>query len=808
VFTENRGQVWGTDSAQHPEIKYYTVQGSPSVYFMDTTVSYVFARIDSSAAPDSLARVDMKFKNANANLRIRALDQREEVNNFYKAYLPGGREQVPNYNQLVSFNVWNNVDMVYGTNLKGLKYYFICKPGGGGNPATQIDLKYDGADSVKINGSGQLVIYTKLGNIVQPKAAAWQLDGSGNYQSLGWQPSYTLLGTNEVGFTSFGSFNSAYPLIIAVDWGDIFPAVVLNLDWSTYYGGSAMDQLNDVDVNQLNGSTYYSGWTLSSNWPHLLGAFQAQNSGGWDAVAIRCNTTGARVYATYYGTGLSNSSFGGQWAETGAVDATGNFFIGGRTAYVFMNITFPSQPPGSYMDTTYNGGPQDAFIAAFDSTGQLFWATYYGGSSTAITDAIYDLTFDGNGNLYAAMTVDSLTPSLFLVGAYNDSSDRAGMILKFDSNLYLKWATKFGTTNGGVVSRLITDAAGNLYATGIAKDSLPLKNLGGGAYMDSTLGGGQDAFIARFDVNDSLTWSTYFGGDTGLEYGNGIEIIFNEIYMYGATQSIDFPYYYSGPGTFIDSTYAGNRDLFISEFKANGQLLWSTFYGGSGNDSPGNIDNDISGNVYFTAGSTSTDFPLINAAGIYYDSTNAGGGDVVLFSFNQQKQPTWSTYFGGTSGDGLNEGLDVYGDSCLYICGSTSTTSSMASPFPLQFLGGAYWQGALNGTQTDGFISRFTLTPLILLGTDQVVGGASFSGNLAVLPNPSNGEFQVVVNSSSDNRRIEVYDMLGQLIESIVLPDGQNNQIVSLNLREQATGIYFIVLQDQTGTYSQKVIKQ
>src|SRR6202008_1728283 len=124
----------------------------------------------SSTHHDTLCRVDMKFVGANSGLKIRSMDVRSEYENFFLGHIPEGRSRVQNYDKLVSFNVWNNVDMIYGNNLKGLKYYFICKPGGGGGAYANVDLKYEGADSVKIDGSGQLVIYTKLGNIVQAKA--------------------------------------------------------------------------------------------------------------------------------------------------------------------------------------------------------------------------------------------------------------------------------------------------------------------------------------------------------------------------------------------------------------------------------------------------------------------------------------------------------------------------------------------------------------------------------------------------------------------------------------------------------------
>jgi hypothetical protein len=223
VYTENRGQLLNTSGDSVPQIRYYVMKGSPQVYFTDTAVSYVFAKLDtaSSTSNDTLARVDMKFVNANADLKIRSMDVRSDYENFFLGHIPEGRSLVPNYNKLVSFNVWNNVDMMYASNPMGMKYYFICKVGGGGGSFANIDLKYEGADSVKVDGSGQLVIYTKLGTIVQPKSAAWQLDATGNYIPLGWQFSYDIVATNEVKFTnsSFGIYNPSLPVIIEIDWG-------------------------------------------------------------------------------------------------------------------------------------------------------------------------------------------------------------------------------------------------------------------------------------------------------------------------------------------------------------------------------------------------------------------------------------------------------------------------------------------------------------------------------------------------------------------------------------------------------------
>ncbi len=818
VFTENRGQVFGSDSAMHPEIRYYSNKGEGSIYFADTSVSFVFARVDTSASHnDSLIRVDMKYVAVNSDLRIRAMDQRSGINNFYYSHIPGGRENVHEYDKLIEFNVWNGVDVVYGSNQKGLKYYFVCKPIGGGGSSSQVHLKYEGADSVKIGVSGELIIYTRFGNIVQPKAAAWQLDASGNYTSLGWQPSYQIVAANEVKFTGLGSYNSAYPLIIAVDRGSVFPVSILNLDWSTYFGGDYREAINDVDVSQTDGSTYYTGWTWStgSSFPATVGAYQTSNSGGIDAIAIRVDSLGQRLYSTSYGTTFTALP-STQAAYAGAVAANGNYFIGGHTnKNGTEHIGYPiSQPPGAYVDTSYAGSgftAYDAFFAGFNPTGGLIWATYYGGAGNNLDESVKDMAFDSNGNLYAVMSADTLTPRLPEAGAYNDTTLRGGMILKFDQNLALTWATMFSTKNGAT-NRIVFDGVGNFYVTGTAKDTLlPTVNPGGGAYFDTTLSGTSDAYIAKFNSADSLIWSTYFGG-SGTENGTALEVFSGELYVVGITSSGNLPFYY--PGTpYIDSTLGGSSDLFITHFKTNGQRLWTTYYGGSSTESVANIATDLLGNIYMTGSTLSSDFPFKNAPFIYGDSVFGGGAiaDVILLSFDPQNQRKWASYFGGLNqDDGL--GIDIYQNDKMYICGQTSTKSSMNPNFPTQNLGGlSYWQpqmgGVNEGAQYNGFISRFSLAPFINVSVYEP-NTVENNSSLMVFPNPSDGEFQILINSDSDNRKIEVYNSLGQLIQSVAVADGTASQPISLNLSEEATGVYFIVLKDDNGITSKKIIKQ
>ena len=57
----------------------------------------------------------------------------------------------------------------------------------------------------------------------------------------------------------------------------------------------------------------------------------------------------------------------------------------------------PLTTTGAHQET-YGGGTYDSFLAKFDSTGNLSWSTYYGGSNR---DRFTSCSLDQNGNLNA-----------------------------------------------------------------------------------------------------------------------------------------------------------------------------------------------------------------------------------------------------------------------------------------------------------------------------------------------------------------------------------------------------------------------
>ncbi|MFM1875642.1 MAG: hypothetical protein RL266_1379, partial [Bacteroidota bacterium] len=163
--------------------------------------------------------------------------------------------------------------------------------------------------------------------------------------------------------------------------------------WASYYGGDRNDLDGSCAIDN-SGNIYLAGTTESPHGIASSGAHQDSLGGDicdysqefpsmdcWDAFLVKFNSSGERLWATYYG---------GDRAEYGlscATDNIGNVYLAGST---WSGSGIASD---GFQDSIVGG---DVFLAKFDGSGQRQWGTYYpssgfaGGSCAA----------DWNGNVY------------------------------------------------------------------------------------------------------------------------------------------------------------------------------------------------------------------------------------------------------------------------------------------------------------------------------------------------------------------------------------------------------------------------
>jgi len=215
-------------------------------------------------------------------------------------------------------------------------------------------------------------------------------------------------------------------------------------------------------------------------------------------------------------------------------------------------------------------------------------------------------------------------------------------VVKFDPDGNHLWSQRFGDVDyqGLSPTEVSADGEGDVIVTGGFTGTM---DFGGGPL--TSVGGG-DIFVAKFDADGAHLWSKQFG-DAGMQ--NGLSVAAdgsgNVIVTGHFFGTVDF-----GSGSF---TSAGNDDVFVVKFDANGNHLWSQRFGDGGSQFGQSVAADGSGNVVVTGDFFGTvDFgggPL----------TSAGRADVFIAKFDANGNHLWSERFGDATGRGGNHWGEV-----------------------------------------------------------------------------------------------------------------------------------------------------
>lgn len=132
-------------------------------------------------------------------------------------------------------------------------------------------------------------------------------------------------------------------------------------------------------------------------------------------------------------------------------------------------------------------------------------------------------------------------------------------------------------------------------------------------------------------IDPTLNYSTYLGGN-GRDVGYDIAVDGSgNAYVTGSTASSNFPTTTKA----FDTSFNGSNDVFVTKFNSAGSgLVYSTYVGGSSDDSGSSITVDANGYAYVAGATSSGDFPTRPLVGsIGPDSFGYTANDTATFSF-------------------------------------------------------------------------------------------------------------------------------------------------------------------------------
>ncbi len=350
------------------------------------------------------------------------------------------------------------------------------------------------------------------------------------------------------------------------------------------------------------------------------------------------------------------------------------------------------------------GGVSDAFIAKFDSAGLLLWGTYYGG---AAADDGQSVSINNAGDVYVCGATHS-TSGIATSGAHSDHLSGANdvYVAKFTGSGERIWASYYGGNSYEEARSITVGNSGGVYLCGATQSSAGLSTSGA---FHTSYSGGKDGFLAKFSEGGHLVWSTYLGG-AAFDRCWGVVENSGRVYVSGETGSSSGV---ATVGAFQDTFGGGGgRDNYVAKFTIDGGLEWATYYGGSGDENCGKIDIDSFGNIYlvgFTNGVTG-----ISTSGAMQPDHAGGMWDMYVVKFDDTCGRQWCSYIGGPGLDqAYSTSVDVAGN--LFIAGRTNSSSAIATAGSHQ----TYFSGDM-----DGMLVKISFEVPPIVGADTVCVGS------------------------------------------------------------------------------------
>ncbi|HEV7768776.1 MAG TPA: SBBP repeat-containing protein [Thermoanaerobaculia bacterium] len=249
------------------------------------------------------------------------------------------------------------------------------------------------------------------------------------------------------------------------------------------------------------------------------------------------------------------------------------------------------------------------------------------------------------------------------------------------------WSTLHGGNDEDAGMGIVADNTGSPYVTGYTSSTdFPTQTPAQGSNASNYTTDYFDIFVSKFSADgQTLLYSTYFGGERD-DYGIAIAIdSTNAAYVTGRTRSsLTFPTTAPTPNTAYQAANGGgNYDAFVFKLSPTGQLVYSTFVGGSLEDGGEGIAVDTAGNAYvngytWSIGAATTLFPRTVTLG-------PGGG--VQDGFSLKLNPTgsglvYSAIVGGAADETL-EAIDIDATGNAYIIGRTQS-NDFPTVLPIQ----------------------------------------------------------------------------------------------------------------------------
>lgn len=609
-FLENKGQ-WPDGvryKADLPGGKIWLENRGVLYQFVDATAYEKIHHEHSQNLADTAMRQHLlyaEFVNANTGAQTHHKYPSQEYYNFFLGNdSKKWASKVYGYSHVTYEEIYPGIDLLYLEKEGDLKYEYLVAPGA--DPAA-LAIRYHGAESLKLNKDGQLILETSLGKLTEEKPYAYQIR---NGKVVEVNCNFVVSEDNLVRF-EVGNYDASLELVID-------PVLVF-----ATYNGAFSDNFGMTATYAYDGKAYTGGtlfgnsypitgpaWNSTSNFTQLNASASASlQYGVTDVYISKYSADGtAMLWTNIIGGGTDFQ--GTETVHSLICDHSNNLYLYGATSstdFPLMNAFQSTHAGGTAGSNYYQNGVYylnqgtDIYVSKFSEDGtMLLGSTYVGGSAN---DGINYRVSAGTYSTFSAY--DSLTSN------YGDQF-RGEIMLDSMNNI--------------------------LVASSTRSTDFPVLNS-----FQSTIGGQQDGVVFKLAADfSSLLWSSYFGGtQNDACYSVKIDSSYN-VLIAGGTSSNNIP---GSVGGLNPSYMGGKADGYIAKITPDGSsLIQSTYIGTNLYDQTIFVEIDRWDNVY-VVGQSAGNMPVFNAA---YSNPNSGQFIVKL---NPDLQSVvYSTVFGNSTG--------------------------------------------------------------------------------------------------------------------------------------------------------------
>lgn len=357
----------------------------------------------------------------------------------------------------------------------------------------------------------------------------------------------------------------------------LFEAQITPSGMLSYYGYSNNQYSTLLEKIDHQDNRYYISYAVSPSIQPTAGVYfstDPQPSSSAKIILAKYSPSGTLLWASYLPSTETDINI--------EIDEADNLYISGTTT-LSTNLSTPGvlQEDYDFIPTPNGQFAANGYLLKLSPSGQRIWGTYMP-AGTAPAMKYY------NGSLYmiSGSNTNSALNTMATPGAFQTSPASSSITKMNAINGTRQWGTYYGPAPSAGLAILVdldVNETG-VYISGTDYNYDGTSFFGTPSSYKQYVTGGSDIFLSKFSLSGDREWSTYFGSSAEdmNEFDKVIAVNGNDIYITGNTYGIGNNI--ATPGAYQETpeiNAANYYNFYFAKFNSSGNLVWSSYYGGS-----------------------------------------------------------------------------------------------------------------------------------------------------------------------------------------------------------------------------------